>query len=80
MGMEYYAPGTNRASRHGEGWIYWVLLDPNAEDSESFGESGIRPLKPEELHTLITEEIESHQRRVTALKEQLEQGGEYGKP
>ncbi len=79
VGMEYYPPGSYRACQHGEGWIYWILLDQNADDTESFGESSLRPLNPEELHTLIEAEVKSHTTRVAALKEQLEQGDKYGK-
>ena len=83
--MEYYASGTNRALQNGEGWIYWVSLDNGngAEETETFQESSIYPLNPEELRTLIQAEIKSHSLRVAILTEQLEQiqlGGEYGKP
>ena len=70
--MEYYPPGSYRASQHGEGWVYGVA-EPDSEDTEHFPESCLRPLNPEELQALITEEIESHSQRVAVLKEQLEQ-------
>ena len=83
VGMEYYASGTNRAFQHGEGWLYWIALDSGAEETETFQESSIKPLNPEEIKVLIQTEIESHSQRVAVLTEQLEivqLGGEYGKP
>ena len=83
VGMEYYPLETNRTqyrNQHGKGWMYSVLPSPCSCDTETFGESSIKPLTPEELHALIALEIKSHATRVAALKEQLEQGGEYGKP
>lgn len=75
-GVEYHPPGTKRASDFGEYWTYWVLLNGQDSDVESFKEENLQPLSSEELQREIESQkafIEVYQNNIAAMSEQFEE-------
>ena len=70
IGMLYYPEGTILAYEYGSEWHYNLLVSGIEEELQLLGESSIKPLSPEQLQTLITEEIEFHNARIASLTEQ----------
>ncbi|MEH2467833.1 HNH endonuclease [Nostoc sp.] len=49
VGVEYDPPGTKTASDFGEKWTYWVLVNNDDIDTESFAEQSLEPMSLEDL-------------------------------
>ncbi|BDA74401.1 hypothetical protein CAL7716_085670 [Calothrix sp. PCC 7716] len=76
VGVEYHPPGTRRSYTFGEGWHYWILIHELEEDIENLPESYIKPLTPEELRSVVSEQqalIEAYQKNIAALTKQAEE-------
>lgn len=71
IGMEYFPPDMKISDSKDEQWYYWVSEDEDSMDLNQFNEAQIEPLSPEELQTLVKDEIDFHNSCIAVLKEQL---------
>ncbi|MFN6537933.1 MAG: hypothetical protein RM021_016385 [Nostoc sp. EkiNYC01] len=74
VGIEYHPPGTQAAERFGENWTYWVLVNNDDIDTESFTEQNLKPMSQEDLLSEIEylkANIATQEKSLAALVEQL---------
>lgn len=74
IGIEYDPPGTQAAERFGENWTYWVLVNNDDIDTESFIEQNLKPMSQEDLLSEIEylkANIATQEKSLAALVEQL---------
>lgn len=73
VGIQYRLPNNLLAQSSDGSWQYIVKVSSNSKDKEveDLQEHEVQPLPTQELHRLLTGEIEAYQRKITVLMQEL---------
>jgi hypothetical protein len=73
VGIQYYPPNNLLAESRDGSWQYTVQVSTNRKDKEveDLQEHEVQTFPTQELHRLLTAEIEAYQRKIAVLMQEL---------